>query len=90
MPHEYDKTIDQDERAVALYVARWLIVALPRELADALDKYAASLGPEVTPAEAARSVLQKVLLGRHPLHAPAASPTGDRPPTRPTAPLPSE
>ena len=89
MPHEYDKTISQDERALAIHVARWLIVALPQELADALDKYAASLGPEATPAEAARLVLQEVLLGRRPPHAPTALPTGDRPPTRPTIPLPS-
>jgi hypothetical protein len=63
----------------AIVVARWLIVALPRELADALDHCAASLGPETTPAEAARRVLQAVLLGRTPPCTPAVSPTGDTP-----------
>jgi hypothetical protein len=71
---------------MAIHVARWLIVALPQELADALDTYAASLGPEATPAEAARRVLQDVLLGRTPPRTPAVSPTGDQPPTQPAEP----
>lgn len=74
MPHNHGNTITQDERTAAIVVARWLIVALPQELADALDRYAASLGPEATPAEAARWVLQEVLLAREPPHPPAVSP----------------
>jgi hypothetical protein len=81
MAHDSHTIIPQDERTTAIVVARWLIVALPQELADALDQYAASRGPEVTPAEAARWVLQAVLLGREPPRTRAVSPTGDQPPT---------
>jgi hypothetical protein len=77
MSTEYGNTVNQGEQAVAIHVARWLIVALPQELADALDTYTASLGPEATPAEAARRVLQEVFLGRKPPHTPVVSATSD-------------
>jgi hypothetical protein len=80
MAHDSHTIISQDERTTAMVVARWLIVALPQELADALDHYAALRGPEVTPAEAARWVLQAVLLEREPPRTRAVSPTGDQPP----------
>jgi hypothetical protein len=64
MPHNRRKTGSQDEETAGFTVARWLIVALPQDLADALDRYTASLGPEVTSSEAIRRVLQAVLLGR--------------------------
>ena len=84
MPHENSNTVNQDEQAVA--VARWLIVALPQELADALDTYAASLELEATASAAARRILQVVLLGRPLSRIPAVSPTGDQPPTHPVWP----
>ena len=62
MPHDHEQIVPSDERA-AIVVARWLIVGLPQDLADVLDRYATSLGPEATPAEAVRRVLQEVLLG---------------------------
>ena len=80
MAHDSHTIIPQDERRTAIVVARWLIVALPQELADALDQYATSRGPEVTPAEAVRWVLQAVLLERELPRTQAASPTGDQPP----------
>jgi hypothetical protein len=86
MAHDSQTIIPQDERTTAIIVARWLIVALPQELADALDQYAALRGPEVTPAEAARGVLQAVLLGREPPRTRAASPIGDQPPIHLPAP----
>jgi hypothetical protein len=64
MSHDYRNNLPEDERTTAIVVARWLVVALPQELADALERYAASLGPEVTAAEAARRILQEVLLKR--------------------------
>jgi hypothetical protein len=79
-------TIPQDEQTTGFVVVRWLIMALPEDLADALDRYATSLGPEATPAEAARIVLQEVLLKRTPLRTLAMSPIGDHPPTHTTAP----
>jgi hypothetical protein len=87
MAHDDQTSLTQDERTTAIVVARWLIMALPQDLADALDRYAASLGPEATPAEAARRVLQEVLLGRKPATTPAMAPTGDPPPTHPAEPL---
>ena len=72
-------TGSQDEHAVAIHVARWLIVALPQELADALDTYAASLKPGTTDSAAARKILQMVLLGRTQPCMTAVSPTGDQP-----------
>lgn len=86
MAHDEPTNTPQDERMTAIVVARWLIVALPRDLADALDRYAASLGPETTPAEAARRVLQAVLLGRPRPRTPAVSCTDDPPSTRPATP----
>jgi hypothetical protein len=64
MPHNRRKTSAQAEEAEGFTVARWLIMALPQDLADALDWYTASLGLEVTSSEAIRRVLQDVLLGR--------------------------
>jgi hypothetical protein len=86
MRHENSTTVSQDERAVAIHVARWLIVALPQELADALDPYAASLESETTASAAARRILQMVLLGRTLPCMPGVSPTGAQPPTHPVAP----
>jgi len=86
MPHGNGNTVSQDERAVVIHVARWLIVALPKELADALDSYAASLEAEMTASAAARSILQTVLLDRTLPRMPTASPIGDLPPTHPVAP----
>jgi len=86
MPHENSNTVSQDEQAVAIHVARWLIVALPQELADALDTHAASLELETTASAAARRILQVVLLGRPLPRIPAVSPTGDQPPTHPVWP----
>jgi hypothetical protein len=59
-----DQTIPYDERASAIQVAHWLIMALPQELADTLDRFAGSLGPDTTPAAAARCILQRFLLGQ--------------------------
>jgi hypothetical protein len=71
MPHDHGKTVSQDAQTTAIVVAQWLIVGLPQDLADALGRYAACLGPEVTPAEAVRRVLQAILLGRDPPRPPA-------------------
>ena len=79
MAHETGNTLSQDAQPVAIHVARWLIVALPRELADALDTYAASLAPETTPSAAARRILQEVLLGCTPPRMSVTSPTADLP-----------
>lgn len=86
MPSENGHTFDQPEQAVAIQVSRWLIVALPPELADALDSYAASLEPGTTDSAAARRILHRVLLGPTLDHMPAASVTGNQPPTQPVAP----
>jgi hypothetical protein len=72
MPHNHGKTVLQDAQTTAIVIAQWLIVGLPQDLADALAQYAASLGPEVTPAEAVRRVLHEVLLGQEPPYPPAA------------------
>ena len=77
MTHESVNILSQDAQPVAIHVARWLIVALPRELADVLDTYAATLAPETTPAAAARRILQEVLLGCTPPRMSVASPTAD-------------
>ena len=79
MPHENGNTVSRDERAVAIHVARWLIVALPQELADALDTYVGSLESETTDSAAARRILQLVLLGRTLPDMPAVTPTADQP-----------
>jgi hypothetical protein len=71
MLHNYGKPASQEERTAAIHVACWLNVALPQDLADALDRYAAALGPEITPAEAVRRVLREVLLGGEPSRLPA-------------------
>jgi hypothetical protein len=71
MPYDHGKTTTQDEQTAAIIIAQWLIVGLPQDLADALDQYAASLGPEVTPSEAVRRVLHEVLLGQDPPRPPA-------------------
>jgi hypothetical protein len=62
MPHDHKQIITPGEQTPAIVVARWLVVGLPQDLADALDRYAASLGPEVTPMEAARRILSERLL----------------------------
>jgi hypothetical protein len=88
MPHKNSNIVSQEEPEVAIHVANWLIVALPHELADALDTYAASFEPGVTASAAARRILQSVLLediqpcmpGR-----PAVSPTGAQSRSRPIA-----
>lgn len=56
-------TITADEERPAVFVARWLVVGLPQDLADALEAYAAGLGPEATERDAVRQVLREVLLG---------------------------
>lgn len=86
MPHKNGDTDSQDEHVEAIYVARWLIVALPQDLADALDTYAASLEPETTASAATRRILQGVLLaGLQPCTA-AVSPTGEQSPPHPIGP----
>jgi hypothetical protein len=79
MPHENGNTVGRDERAVAIHVARWLIVALPQELADALDTYVGSLESEATDSAAARRLLQMVLLECTLPRMPAVTPTTDQP-----------
>ena len=79
MPHENGNTVGRDERAVAIHVARWLIVALPQDLADALDTYVGSLESETTDSAAARRLLQMVLLERTLPRMPAVTPTADQP-----------
>jgi hypothetical protein len=86
MQHENGNTVSHDEQAVAIQVARWLIVALPEDLANALDTYAASLESETTASAAARKILQIVLLGRTGPWMLAVSPTVDEPPTHPVPP----
>jgi hypothetical protein len=85
MTYEVGNTLNQDAQPVAIHVARWLIVALPRELADALDTYAALLEPETTPAAAARKILQEVLQRCTPPQVPMVSPTAEQPLTHPVA-----
>jgi hypothetical protein len=62
MPHDNKNPIAQCGSTTTIVVAQWLVVALPQNLVDALDRYAASLAPGTTAAEAARRILQKILL----------------------------
>lgn len=74
MPHNNGTTSTQNEPSAAFVVSRWLVVALPETLADALDRYTAALGPEVTPTEAARHILHETLLKQEPSNMPAVLP----------------
>jgi hypothetical protein len=56
--------ITADERIAAVYVARWLVVALPQELTNALEHYAAHLGRDATPEHAVRQILRELLLSQ--------------------------
>jgi hypothetical protein len=71
MLHEPGKTVSHDEQKSAIIVARWLTVALPQDLVEALDRYAASLGPETTAEAAIRRVLYEALLGQGSARPPA-------------------
>jgi len=86
MPQKNGSTDSQDEHTVAIHVARWLIIALPQELADALDIYATSLHPETTASAAARRILQRALLGGTQPCMSVLSPTGEQSPPRPINP----
>jgi hypothetical protein len=74
MSHSDGTTSTQHEPSAAFVVSRWLVVALPETLADALDRYTVTLGPEVTPTEAARHILQEALLKEEPSNTPAVLP----------------
>jgi len=74
MPYNNGTTGTQNESSAAFVVSRWLVVALPETLADALDRYAAALGPEVTSPEAVRHILQETLLKQEPSNIPAVLP----------------
>ena len=63
MSHNHNIPTAQDDLG-AITVTCWLTVALPQDLAEALDHYAATLGPGVKPAEAVRQMLRSFLLGR--------------------------
>jgi hypothetical protein len=71
MAHEHGDIISHDDQHTAIIVARWLTVALPQDLSDALDQYASSLEPETTAAAAVRRVLHEALMGREQAHPPA-------------------